>query len=78
MKHARTQRKDDIFCPCIDYDNKLAWVDTTVITRHLIKWGFKKNYTIWTEHGELSTCHVLDTEADHGHGEGHVDHDYGE
>ena len=41
-----------------DCDNKIAWRDTGVIQSHLLKRGFKNNYTIWSEHGELDPCEV--------------------
>jgi hypothetical protein len=46
-------KKTDIFCPCVDCENKIAWSDSKVVKSHLIKRGFKKNYTIWTAHGEI-------------------------
>jgi hypothetical protein len=57
-KHANLRKSKEILCPCIDCDNKVAWRDTGVIQSHLLKRGFKNNYTIWTEHGELDPCEV--------------------
>jgi hypothetical protein len=57
-KHANLRKNKEILCPCIDCDNKVAWRDTGVIQSHLLKRGFKNNYTIWTEHGELDPCEV--------------------
>jgi hypothetical protein len=53
MRHANKEKKSDIFCPCVDCDNKIAWSDSKVVKSHLIKRGFKKSYTIWTAHGEI-------------------------
>jgi hypothetical protein len=61
-KHANRQNKNDIFCPCVDCENK-TWLDSKVVESHLIKRGFKKNYTVWTKHGEIDdTLHEVDTE----------------
>jgi hypothetical protein len=53
LMHANRQKKTDIFCPCVDCENKIAWSDSKVVKSHLIKRGFKKNYIIWTTHGEI-------------------------
>ena len=53
MRHANREKKSDIFCPCVDCENKIAWSDSKVVKSHLIKRGFKKSYTIWTTHGEI-------------------------
>jgi hypothetical protein len=53
-KHANRQNKNDIFCPCVDYENKIVWLDSKVFQSHLIKRGFKRNYTMWTKHGETN------------------------
>jgi hypothetical protein len=53
MMHANRQKKNDIFCPCVDCENKIAWSDSKVVKSYLIKRYFKKNYTIWTAHGEI-------------------------
>jgi hypothetical protein len=57
-KHTNLRKSKEILCPCIDCDNKIAWRDTGVIQSHLLKRGFKNNYTIWSEHGELDPCEV--------------------
>jgi hypothetical protein len=46
MRHANIEKKSDIFCPCVDCDNKITWSDSKVVKSHLIKRGFKKSYTI--------------------------------
>jgi hypothetical protein len=56
MRHANREKKSDIFCPCVDCDNKIAWSDSKVIKSHLIKRGFNKSYTIWTSHGEIDNA----------------------
>jgi hypothetical protein len=56
MRHANRQKKSDIFCPCVDCENKIVWSDSKVIKSHLIKRGFKKSYTIWTTHGEIDNA----------------------
>ncbi|WP_428025437.1 hypothetical protein [Arcobacter sp.] len=60
--HANRQNKNDIFCPYVDCENKIAWPDSKVVQSHLIKRGFKRNYTMWTKHGEIDdTLHEVDT-----------------
>ena len=56
MRHANREKKSDIFCPCVDCDNKIAWSDSNVVKSHLIKRGFKKSCTIWTTHGEIDNA----------------------
>jgi hypothetical protein len=48
-----TCKKTDIFCSCVDCENKITWSDSKVVKSHLIKRGFKKSYIIWTSHGEI-------------------------
>jgi hypothetical protein len=36
MMHANREKKSDIFCPCVDCDNKIAWSDSKVVKSHLI------------------------------------------
>jgi hypothetical protein len=47
-RHANSQNKNDIFCPCVDCENIIVWPDSKVVQPHLNKRGFKRNYTIWT------------------------------
>jgi hypothetical protein len=57
-RHANSQNKNDIFCPCVDCENKIAWSDSKVVQSHLIKRGLMRNYTIWIKHGEIdNTIH---------------------
>jgi hypothetical protein len=56
MRHANIEKKSDIFCPCVDCDNKITWLDSKVVKSHLIKRGFKKSYTIWIAHGEIDNA----------------------
>jgi hypothetical protein len=56
MGHANRQKKTDIFCPCVDCENKITWSDFKVVKSHLIKRDFKKSYTIWTSHGEIGNA----------------------
>jgi hypothetical protein len=56
MRHANREKKSDIFCPCFDCDNKIAWSDSKVVKSHLIKRGFKKSYTIRAAHGEIDNA----------------------
>ncbi len=58
----KQQNKNDIFCPCVDCKNKIARPNSKAVQLHLIKRGFKRNYTIWTKHGEIDdTLHEVDT-----------------
>jgi hypothetical protein len=56
MRQANIEKKSDIFCPCVDCDNKIAWSNSKVAKSHLIKRGFKKSYTIWTANGEIDNA----------------------
>jgi hypothetical protein len=59
--HANKQNKNDIFCPCVDCENKITWPNSKVVQSHLIKRGFKRYYTVWTKHGEIDdTLHKVD------------------
>jgi hypothetical protein len=59
---ANSQNTNDIFCPCVDYKNKIVWLDSKVVQSHLIRRGLKRNYTIWIEHGEIDdTLQEVDT-----------------
>jgi hypothetical protein len=60
-RHANRQNKNDICCPCFDCENKIVWPDSKVVQSHLIKRGFKRNYIVWTKHGEIDdTLHKVD------------------
>jgi hypothetical protein len=37
LMHANRQKKTDIFCPCVDCENKIAWSDSKVVKSHLIR-----------------------------------------
>jgi hypothetical protein len=52
-RYANMQSRNVIFYPCVDCENKIVWLDSKVVQSHLIKRGFKRNYTIWTKHGEI-------------------------
>jgi hypothetical protein len=56
MRHANREKKSDIFCPCVDCDNKIPWANSKVVKSHLIKKGFKKSYTIWTAHDVIDNA----------------------
>jgi hypothetical protein len=45
-RHANKQNKNDIFCPCVDCENKIAWPESKVVQSHLIKRDFKRSYTV--------------------------------
>jgi hypothetical protein len=75
-RHANSQNKTGIFCPCVDYENKIAWPDSKVVQSHLIKRGFKRNYTVWTKHGEIdNTLHEVDTRVGDNNSHGVFDGD---
>jgi hypothetical protein len=74
-RHANRQ-KNDIFYHCVDCENKIAWTDPNVIPSHLIKRSFKRNYTLWTKHGEIDdTLHEVDTEVGDNNSDGVFDGD---
>jgi hypothetical protein len=61
-RHANKQNKNNIFCLCIDCENKIARPYSKVVQSHLIKRRFKRNYKVWTKHGEIDdTLHEVDT-----------------
>jgi hypothetical protein len=63
-RHANSQNKNNIFYLCVDCENKIVWPDSKVVQSHLIKRGFKRNYTIWIKYGEIDdTLHEVDTEV---------------
>jgi hypothetical protein len=60
-RHANSQNKNDIFCPYVDCENKIAWLNSKVVQSYVMKRGFKRNYTIWIKHGEIDdTLHEVD------------------
>ncbi|WP_428740086.1 hypothetical protein, partial [Sulfurimonas sp.] len=76
MRHINRDKKSDIFCPCVDCDNKIASSDSKVVKSHLIKRGFKRNYTLWTKHGEIdNTLHEVDVEVGDNNSDGVFDGD---
>jgi hypothetical protein len=75
-RHANSQNKNDIFCFCVDCQNKIAWPDSKVVQSHLIKRAFKRNYTIWTKHGEIDdTLHEVDIWVGDNNSDGVLDGD---
>ncbi|GJX33413.1 ulp1 protease family, C-terminal catalytic domain-containing protein [Tanacetum coccineum] len=54
----------EIFCPCLKCKHFVPYDDIKVIEYHLLKYGFVRNYTFWSEHGESlvdnsTSSHVL-------------------
>ena len=49
MAHTKNQW---VTCPCKDYKNMMSNEDLDQIQGHLIKRGFMKDYTCWSNHGE--------------------------
>src|SRR3989337_2348088 len=43
------------WCPCVECDNYHKRSEFEMI-KHLQKWGFTPNYTVWTFHGESAQC----------------------
>jgi hypothetical protein len=75
-RHAHSQNKNDIFCPCVDSENKIVWSDSKVVQSHLIKRGFKRNYTIWIKHGDIDdTLHEVDIGVGDNNSDGVFDGD---
>jgi hypothetical protein len=75
-RHANKKNKNDIFCPCVDCENKIVWLDSKVVQSHRIKRGFKRNYTVWTKHGEIDdTLHEEDTGVGDNNSDGVFDGD---
>jgi hypothetical protein len=46
VEEENSQNKTDILCSCVDCENKIAWLDSRVVQSHLVKRGFKRNYTV--------------------------------
>jgi hypothetical protein len=68
--------KNDIFYPCADYKNKIAWLNSKVVQSHQIKRGFKRNYTVWMKHGEIDdTLHEVHTRVGDNNFDGVFDRD---
>jgi hypothetical protein len=42
MRHVNREKKSDIFCPCVDCDNKITWSDSKVVKSYLIREVSKK------------------------------------
>jgi hypothetical protein len=75
-RHANSQNKNNIFCPCVDRENKTAWPNSKVVQSHLINRGFKRNYTIWKKYGEIDdTLHEVDTGVGDNNYDGVLDGD---
>jgi hypothetical protein len=75
-RHANRHNKNDIFCPCVDSENKIVWPDSKVVQSHLIKRGFKRNYIVWAKHGEIDdTLHEVDTGVGDNNSDGVFDGD---
>jgi hypothetical protein len=73
-RHANKQNKNDIFYPCVDCENKNTWPDSKGVQSYLIKRGFKRNYTVWTIHGEIDdTLHEVDTRVGDNNSDGVFD-----
>jgi hypothetical protein len=74
--HANRQNKNDIFCLCVDCEKKIVWLDSNVVQSYLVKRGFKRNYTVWTKHGEIDdTLHEVDTRVGDNNSDGVFDGD---
>jgi hypothetical protein len=55
---------------------KIMWLDSKVVQSHLIKRGFKRNYTVWTKYGEIDdTLHEVDTGVGDNNSDGVFDGD---
>ena len=52
LKHQTENKSKIILCPCCDCNNSRGYRDIVDIKDHLIRRGFKENYTRWTWHGE--------------------------
>jgi hypothetical protein len=75
-RYANRQNKNDIFCPCVDCEIKIAWPNSKVVQSHLIKRGFKRNYTMWIQHGEIDdTLHKVGTGVGDNNSDGVFDGD---
>jgi hypothetical protein len=42
-----------VFCPCRYCNNVRKWVNVEEIQYHLITKKFMRDYTLWTNHGEV-------------------------
>ncbi|KAK1348917.1 hypothetical protein POM88_054909 [Heracleum sosnowskyi] len=51
-KYGEHGKKDIILCPCHDCNNLKKYRSVETVQDHLIRRGFKQNYTRWIWHGE--------------------------
>ena len=54
-RHALIKQTKDIYCPCVDYQNRIVCQDLNTIRSHLVRRGFMENYKIWDHQGERRT-----------------------
>ena len=54
-RHALIKQTKDIYCPCVDYRNRIVCRDPNTIRSYLVRRGFMENYEIWDHHGERRT-----------------------
>ena len=52
LKHQSEHESSLILCPCCDCNNSRGYRDIDDIVDHIVRRGFKGNYTTWTWHGE--------------------------
>jgi hypothetical protein len=53
--HALIKHAKDIYCPCVDCQNRIVCRDRNTIISHLVRRGFMANYKIWYHYGERCT-----------------------
>jgi hypothetical protein len=54
-RHALIKQTKDIYCPYVDYRNRIVCRDPNMIRSHLVRRDFMENYKIWNHHGERCT-----------------------
>ena len=69
--------EETIFCPCRHCKNKRRLRNIDQIRDHIIRYGFKQNYTRWIWHGEsiLSRASSNNHENDENDQEDNVNHE---
>ncbi|XP_071686960.1 uncharacterized protein [Rutidosis leptorrhynchoides] len=58
---------EKISCPCKNCQNFDSYIDSSVITQHLIVDGFVEDYTCWSWHGEFLSDNPIDDKCNTDH-----------
>ena len=73
----KNNEKDKMVCPCCDCNNLRNFSMLDQVRGHLIRRGFKQQYTCWIWHGEnveTDTCNDTERDEDHNIDNDESDH----